>query len=172
MGDKIEGTVDAVSSKTKGIKIGDSWYSSTDRTERYVTACQKGDKVEIEIDDKNKVTFIRSLEKTSSPKSDSKSSYSSGQTKDSIPQIGLDEIEIVRRATKIRQITKALLKDCQDDAKTLFGTDEAFKETMNTVTNSLFISRDRLYRDFGLYGSAILRKDKEPEKELEHQADA
>jgi len=65
MTNEIEGIVENVSQKTGGICIGGKWYSSTDRTKKFVLQANKGDKVKIEIDDKNAVNFIKTLQKNS-----------------------------------------------------------------------------------------------------------
>lgn len=57
---KISGTVEATTDKRGGaIKIKGNWYDLTEKTKPY--APKKNDNVEIEIDDRNKIQFIRKL---------------------------------------------------------------------------------------------------------------
>lgn len=60
-GTKITGTVEQVSQNYDGgIKIDGTWYNGTKVTAGYVKACTKGQTVEITVNEKNKILFLKS----------------------------------------------------------------------------------------------------------------
>jgi len=69
---KVTGIVDSKSSKWNGgLNINDTWYNGTDRTKNFVQQVNKGDKVELDVNDSNKIVFVKVLEKAPEPDQDS-----------------------------------------------------------------------------------------------------
>jgi hypothetical protein len=60
-GTKVSGEVEQVSQKWDGgVKVNGTWYNGTKVTANYVKGCQKGQTVELTLDDRNKIMFLKS----------------------------------------------------------------------------------------------------------------
>jgi hypothetical protein len=62
----MEGIVKTISKKTKGVKIGDTWYDAT-KVWDFSKNLQKGDEVDFRVED-GKLTFIRKEESIEEPR--------------------------------------------------------------------------------------------------------
>ena len=142
---KIEGIVEAINSKNRsGIKIGGSWYNSNKTTKNFVSKIEKGDKVEIDIDEDGYITFVKNLGKTDGTTANDQ------QNTDFVRAIELtsEEREVLLKETVDRY--NELMKMCKLATDATFGNDERYKDSLGQHCNSLFIAVDRTLREKGI----------------------
>lgn len=140
---KIQGRVDAVSQKFDGgIKIGETWYNGTKITGNFVKKAGKGQSVEIEVDERNKIQFIKFLSQIPT------SEYSGPVQTEENNEIDPEEKLLILNAEVEKYA--ALMQVCKTATDRIFAADEKYKDSMGQHCNSLFIALDRALKDKGI----------------------
>jgi hypothetical protein len=90
---ELKGEIDNISTKTKGIQIGGTWYSCSDAAAKFLERLHKGDKVSLNLDENKKVTFVKVEEaatQVSAPDTESeKGAYFRDKEKHSVKAMAL-----------------------------------------------------------------------------------
>lgn len=139
----IEGIVSATSSKFNGgILIGPTWYNGTDRTKNFVNQVKKGDKVKLDIDEKNKVHFVKILE--SAPETPQQT-FGNAENK-----INLSAEEKAVILDSVIGTGNNIMTAVKKGAEEIFGSDERYKDSIGQHVNSMFIFVTRTLKDKGI----------------------
>ena len=150
---KVVGQVEAVSQKFDGgIKIGEKWYNGTSKTGEYVKKVQKGQQVEITLNEKGKIGFLRTnggpvSNGNSLPREEYHGPVEESVEDNSIP-ITQEDIAVILNGEIVK--VEALMKVCKEATDRIFGADPNYKESLGQHCNSMFISLDRNLRDKGI----------------------
>lgn len=145
--EKVSGVVEQVSQNYDGgIKIGGVWYNGNKTTGQYVKGCKKGQNVEISIDEKNKIHFLKNLSGGSAPQKQNdmpEEEYVDEQ----VPMT--DEDRAVILDAEVKKYA-GLMKICKSATDGIFGDDPKYKDSMGQHCNSLFIALDRALKEKGI----------------------
>ena len=148
MSRKIKGFVDAKSDKFNGgLKIQETWYNGTKDTAIFVKKVNKGSLVELEIDDNNKIQFVKVIE--DSANGIKQTVMPDVNTKPDI-RTAASEIMIQEEIANVIENNKSLMKKCKEVTDEIFGNDEKYKDFLGQHCNSLYISTERNLRSRGL----------------------
>jgi len=139
---KFSAKVEAVSSKFDGgLLIEGKWYNGTSKTGEFVKAIKKGATVELELDDRGKISYVKEVaDKSPEPRPDFRSAE----------QIELSPEEKAVILNSLVVSYEGLMKVCKDATDRVFSADPNYKESMGAHCNSLFIALDRSLAQKGI----------------------
>ena len=147
MENKIRGIVEAKSDKYNGgLKINNVWYNGNEKTASFVKPVTKESLVEITVDEKNKIQFLKVIEPAQHGKIDQQQ-LELKKPKEQSPE---DTMKKTESTAEIVRKNAFLMKLCKTSTDETFGKDPNYKESMGQHCNSLFISTERACRVAGL----------------------
>jgi len=149
---KVSGFVKAATSKYDGgVNIDDTWYNATERTKQYVVKLQKGDRVQLDVDQDRKIHFVKILDAVpdDGPAAPKKTETFGQQGK--IALSAEEKAIIVDQTVNIAKNVMLAVKNAAE--KEIFNSPEdkeKYKDSLGQHINSMFIFVTRQLKDKGV----------------------